>query len=140
MALKVQLAIPIEYEGATFTVAAADGALAQYVRALFGLPEEMREALVAAAQGGDVTLEVPPALWEPLCDVFVEAVRDWRGVQDAAGNDIECTAQARRDFPTGHKIQVGLMAIGAFADAQEKKDGQVNSHTNSTPPATTPDA
>jgi len=101
----------VEHDGAAFWFGAADSELLE-VGAACG---------VLAARTGKTTFEaheVPADVAEVFCRFFVAAVRKWEGVTDGDGNEVACTREAVREFPTEAKIEV----VAAYFAAREALD------------------
>jgi hypothetical protein len=118
MTWKPVLSIDIEYQGATLTWRTPDSAMSRYdalmtrhmsvVAAGRNLnPATMTdEERVAFAQETETHLRalMPDDLGEIMCDMFVEGVFAWEGVEGPEGERLACNAGTRRAIPYEDKV------------------------------------
>ena len=123
MAYRPALEVDVQWEGATFRFGAADDAWSKLAAA--GARRTVSEACDADA---------PPELIEPLCDLFVEGVVDWEGVEGADGNALACTRDSRRRIPSPDKIQIASVYLAKMQELEEKKGASGEQRTGSTGP------
>jgi len=134
------LTVRVEVDGATFEFGAADRATARAmgdVQQLVDIEVRRREA----ETGKPVTPEerqqiaviaeddLPPNLYQTLCEMFVEGVRGWEGVADMSrpretGDGyypLPCTPETIREFPPELKVKVATKWRWQRALLEQKK-------------------
>ena len=145
--MRVELTTRVELDGAEFTFGTADkelvwalealgAALPIMLPAMYGMDWEEIGKLSEEEierRGKEAPLQpehLPAAVKESFCSLFVEAIRGWRGVEDAAGDRIDCDEQARRDFPTDQKVAVVCEYINERkrVESKEPRPGELVSN------------
>lgn len=77
---------------------------------------------------------VPPQLAGILCELVIEGVRRWEGVENEDGGPLDCTPEAVAELPTVDKIIIGGTYLVAWGELEEKKSALNSPPTSSTAP------
>ena len=128
MPYKPMLSLGLEWEGATFVFGPADKAWSRLA--------------AAGAQVGTAEIDsedVPAELIEPLCELFVEGVMEWEGVEGPDGNALACNVGTRKLIPSPDKIQISSAYLAKMQELEGKKTPSVEPPTSSEAPESSPE-
>lgn len=106
MAYRPALTVKVEALGGVFWFGAADQAMAR---------------IAGLGMASFDTVAPPAEMIAPLCELAVEGIRDWEGVEDERGRAISCTPATVRELPPLDKVQIAAAYLELALGIAEKR-------------------
>lgn len=146
MAWKPTLQIRVEYEGAEIVWETPDHAMSRYdalmsrhvagvartrKRNLERMSDDERAQFVADCEDA-LRTRMPDDLGELLCDMFMEGVVDWFGVEGPEGGELACNSVTKRQIPYEAKVAIAGLYLQRLRAVEAGKGAPPKPRTSST--------